>query len=131
MHFFGCLHGIAEEKTTILQRVKLSLQIYPNPFRNYLVIEFQIPNPNDQTNSKSQNPNENLATRYSLLANLRIYDATGRLVKDLSRLTVNCERSTIVWDGCDDLGRRLPAGVYFVRLEAGDFVKIKKAVLLK
>ncbi len=131
MHFFGCLYGIAEEKTTILQRVKLDLQIYPNPFRNYLLIEFKIPNPNDQTNSKSQNPNENLATRYSLLANLRIYDATGRLVKDLSRLTVNCERSTIVWDGCDDLGRRLPAGVYFVRLEAGDFVKIKKAVLLK
>jgi flagellar hook assembly protein FlgD len=39
--------------------------------------------------------------------------------------------SAIFWDGKDDSGRRLPSGVYFVRLEAGDFKQVEKAVLLR
>ncbi|MEO0226614.1 MAG: C25 family cysteine peptidase [candidate division WOR-3 bacterium] len=108
------------------------LQVYPNPFQNHCVIKFQIPNPKFQTNSKSQIPNKNLSTRYSLLATLCIYDATGRLVRDFPRLTTYDGRSTeIIWDGTDDLGRRLPAGVYFIRLECGKNSKVAKAVLLK
>ncbi len=38
---------------------------------------------------------------------------------------------SVCWDGCDDAGRRLPAGVYFVRLESGDFKQVEKAVLLR
>jgi len=44
---------------------------------------------------------------------------------------VSGERSTVVWFGEDDSGRRLPSGVYFVRLEAGDFKQVEKAVLLR
>ncbi len=75
---------------------------------------------------------ENVGQGFSLA----VYDVTGRLVRDFSRLTVipdliRDERSTVVWDGCDDLGRRLPSGVYFVRLEAGDFKKVEKVILLR
>ncbi len=41
------------------------------------------------------------------------------------------QASRIVWDGYDDSGRRLPAGVYFIRLDAGDYKKIEKVVLLR
>ncbi|MGB9721485.1 MAG: hypothetical protein ACPL28_08420 [bacterium] len=37
----------------------------------------------------------------------------------------------VIWYGDDDLGRRLPSGVYFVQLEAGDFKKVKKTILLR
>jgi len=39
--------------------------------------------------------------------------------------------SAVIWDGTDDLGRKLPSGVYFVRLEADGFKKTEKAILLK
>jgi len=62
---------------------------------------------------------------------LKIYDVTGRMVRDFSRLTVNGERSTIVWDGTDDYGRKLSSGVYFVQLEAEGFKKTEKVILLR
>jgi flagellar hook assembly protein FlgD len=39
--------------------------------------------------------------------------------------------SVISWDGTDDSGRKLPSGVYFVRLESDDFKKTEKAILLR
>ncbi|MGB3341797.1 MAG: FlgD immunoglobulin-like domain containing protein, partial [bacterium] len=62
---------------------------------------------------------------------LRIYDAAGRLVRTMA--SGKCEPGyyTRVWDVRDDLGRRVPAGVYFVRFEADDYQRTEKAVLLK
>jgi flagellar hook assembly protein FlgD len=37
----------------------------------------------------------------------------------------------IHWDGKDDHGNEVSSGVYFYRIEAGDFVKCKKMTLLK
>ncbi|MEO0156030.1 MAG: T9SS type A sorting domain-containing protein [candidate division WOR-3 bacterium] len=110
-----------------------NFEVYPNPFNNNLTIKFQTPG------LKSHNPNGNVGQGFlqepMVLSepevSLAIYDVTGRMVKDFSRLTVNGERSTVVWDGCDDSGRRLSGGVYFVRLEAGDYKQIEKAVLLR
>jgi len=39
--------------------------------------------------------------------------------------------SAILWFGEDDSGRRLPSGVYFIRLEDGGFRKTEKAILLR
>ncbi|MEO0162590.1 MAG: T9SS type A sorting domain-containing protein, partial [candidate division WOR-3 bacterium] len=113
--------GVREDSKS---ETMIEMSVSPNPFLHRCVIKFQIPSIKSQTNSKSQNSNENLAV-------LRIYDAAGRLVKDFSRLTVNGERSTVFWDGCDDSGRNLPAGVYFVRLDVDDFKKVEKVVFLR
>jgi hypothetical protein len=65
-------------------------------------------------------------------ARLHIYDAAGRLVKDLSaRLSVNGDRSSVVWDGRDESGRNLSSGVYFVRFAADSVILVEKAVVLK
>ncbi|MBD3160610.1 MAG: T9SS type A sorting domain-containing protein [Candidatus Eisenbacteria bacterium] len=48
---------------------------------------------------------------------LEVFDATGRLVRDLGRFGAGEHRMD--WDGRDRAGRRLPAGVYFLRLKNG------------
>ena len=63
---------------------------------------------------------------------LKIYDVTGRVVKefDLNGLPID-QPTSLVWDRIDDKGRRVAAGVYFVRMEADDYLKTEKAILLK
>ncbi|MEO0215810.1 MAG: SBBP repeat-containing protein [candidate division WOR-3 bacterium] len=94
------------------------LTISPNPFPNQCVIKYQV-------------PNFNLATHSSIVATLKIYDVSGRLVKKFSPLKLNGERGSVVWDGCDDRNRRLPAGVYLLRLEAGGFKRGEEIILLR
>jgi flagellar hook assembly protein FlgD len=73
---------------------------------------------------------------------LKIYDATGRLVKSFNLISPASLReagragvlplaSIVCWDGTDKHGLSLPAGVYFIRLEGNDFAKEEKVILLK
>ncbi len=64
---------------------------------------------------------------------LKIYDVTGQLVKDF-RLSSTISRPAhlvIHWNLRDDSCRRLPAGVYIVRLKTGDRLALAKIVLLE
>jgi len=99
--------GGVEETAGRLTPDALSLEVYPNPFFNRLTIKFQIPN-----------------------FSLKIYDATGRLVRQWDYQTMRqCDE--IVWDGTDDSGHKLPAGVYFCCLETNEFTVTKKIVKLQ
>jgi flagellar hook assembly protein FlgD len=41
-------------------------------------------------------------------------------------------RTTLItWEGTDNNGQKVPAGVYFVRLESGDDKEVKKVILLR
>jgi len=90
--------------------------ISPNPFRNHLMIKFQIP---EQRVGSSQYP----------VVSIKIYDVSGRIVKQFNHLTNY--QSSVIWFGDDDSGRRLPSGVYFVHLESNGFKKTEKAILLR
>jgi hypothetical protein len=62
--------------------------------------------------------------RYELSApatvSVRIYDITGRLARTLlERGAVGSGVHSLAWDGADDAGRHLPAGVYLCRLDVG------------
>ncbi len=46
-----------------------------------------------------------------------VYDVAGRIVRDLGRGTRESGPASAEWDGRDDAGRLVGAGVYFVRLE--------------
>jgi hypothetical protein len=51
-------------------------------------------------------------------ASLDVYDATGRLVRNLASGTRKAGSYTAAWDAKDMTGRSVPAGVYYVRLSA-------------
>jgi hypothetical protein len=63
-------------------------------------------------------------------AALRIYDASGRLVRSFdSRFTPGLNE--VVWNGTDDRGHALPAGVYLSRLVVGAKAFDHKMVLVR
>lgn len=73
---------------------------YPNPFRNSTTIEFELPD--------------------AAPVRLAVYDTAGRRVRTLVEGTVHAAgRVAVPWDGRDDSGRPVAAGVYFTRLVAG------------
>ncbi|MBM4118128.1 hypothetical protein FJ251_10390 [bacterium] len=49
---------------------------------------------------------------------LEIFDAGGRRVRCLERSALPAGELSLVWDGRDETGRALPAGLYFTRLAA-------------
>ncbi len=135
MHFFGFSHGITERDKNNIQPSEISLQIYPNPFKKNLTIKFQIPIRQEVWRTGGPNPPQSPFIKGGQkgdLSSLKIYDASGRLVKAFLLPTSHSLLLTSVeWNGTDDLGRRLPAGIYFIRLDYNGIKKIQKAVLLK
>jgi hypothetical protein len=49
---------------------------------------------------------------------LRIFDASGRLVRGIDPGTLEAGRHVAAWDGRDAAGARVGAGVYFARFDA-------------
>ncbi|GAI17574.1 unnamed protein product, partial [marine sediment metagenome] len=60
--------------------------------------------------------------------NIRIYDASGRLVRLLVDKRQLPGVYSIKWDGCDTNGTDVPNGVYFYKIEGDRYTKIKKVV---
>jgi hypothetical protein len=61
----------------------------------------------------------------------RIYDAHGRLVRDLGTRTYGPGRHTFHWDGVGADGYRPRAGVYFMRVALGSSETTSKLVLVR
>ncbi len=90
------------------------LEIHPNPFRGQTKIE--------------------LGTAHGAKSmELRIYDVSGRMVKSFPLASRTCllATSSIAWDGTDDRGAQLPAGVYFCRLGKHSDCVTRKVVKLE
>lgn len=62
---------------------------------------------------------------------LEVCDAGGRLIRRLVLERAKGAESTGLWDGRDDLGHRLPAGVYFVTLRGEGRTSGSRVVILK
>jgi hypothetical protein len=50
---------------------------------------------------------------------LKVFGVDGRRVRTLVQGERDAGVHRLAWDGCDDAGHRLPAGIYFARLIAG------------
>jgi predicted outer membrane repeat protein len=85
---------------------------YPNPFNPTTTIAYDLPRPAD--------------------VSLKIFDLAGRLVRVLvDEPAVAAGRHTVEWNGRDDRGRSVAAGVYLARLKAGDFSQVRRMALVK
>jgi hypothetical protein len=74
-----------------------------------------------------------IALRYTLDAErqtlLQVHDLTGRAVRTLVASSVKPGAHSVAWNGTDDAGRSVAAGVYFCRFSAGDTRQTQKLVL--
>lgn len=51
------------------------------------------------------------------VANVRVFDANGRLVRHLVKNTTVVQEGSWRWDGLDDRNQRLPVGTYIIHTE--------------
>ena len=64
-------------------------------------------------------------------ADLAVYDAAGRRVTTLLNGPLTAGHHSIDWTGQDDYGRNMSAGIYFLKLNAGQRQAVQKVLLLK
>ena len=81
-------------------------QNYPNPFNPTTTIDYQIPN--------------------SGLVILKVYDLLGKEVATVVNEIKNVGKHTVTFNASS-----LPSGTYFYRIEVGDYMDVKKMILLK
>ena len=81
-------------------------QNYPNPFNAMTVIRYSLPEPSDVA--------------------IEIYDLLGRKVETLVEGRQPAGYHQIVWDAEDK-----STGMYFYRIQAGEYSETKKMVLLR
>ena len=65
-----------------------------------------------------------------LYATIAIYNAAGARIRSLAK-SVLSGSGTVTWDGETDAGARAPAGIYFLRVEAGSIRESRKVVLVR
>ena len=86
-------------------------QNYPNPFNPATVIHYDVP--------------ETAPVR------LVIYDILGRNIRTLVNGVQEPGYKTVTWNGADDGGRPVSAGMYIVTMASGSHRFVRKTVLLK
>jgi hypothetical protein len=96
-------------------------QNYPNPFWSEATSRFAG---NPETVIEYQLPE---AGRVSL----KIYDLVGREVRTLVNEEKPAGYHRVRWDGKNEYGQVLPAGIYFVRMNAAEFTITRKITLLR
>lgn len=62
---------------------------------------------------------------------LAIVDASGRIIRRLTDRFAEAGYTDLLWDGRDDGGARVPAGVYYARLQSGRQTRTRKIVLAR
>lgn len=66
------------------------------------------------------------------VGSIKIYDISGRCVKTLlSSQSLTPKAQSLAWDGTDDHGMTLPAGVYFVRMHNEEISTVRKVILVR
>jgi hypothetical protein len=64
-------------------------------------------------------------------AKVALYDVRGRLIRTITRGSYTAGYQLAAWDGRDDRGREVAAGIYFLRAESGDHVERMKLAVLR
>lgn len=86
-------------------------QNFPNPFNPTTTISYTLNQPGNVT--------------------LKIYNCLGQLVQTLVNDYKIANTYTVKWNSKNESGNKVPAGIYFYRLETESALKIKKMVLTK
>jgi len=97
--------GISENGVSNPTEYRLS-QNYPNPFNPVTTISYQLPK--------------------SSSVKLSVYDIKGRLIETLVNEQKNAGYYSIYWNS-----ENVVSGLYFYRIDAGEFICVKKCLVVK
>jgi len=86
-------------------------QNYPNPFNAETVIGYELPE--------------------NSYVEVTVYNTLGQKVKTLVAEPQQPGRYRACWQGMDEQGRLVSAGIYLVQFKAGKYSGIKKIILLR
>ncbi|MBC8204469.1 MAG: T9SS type A sorting domain-containing protein, partial [FCB group bacterium] len=95
-----------EQRFNDLKSYNISLSAAPNPFNAKTVISFEL--------------------RASSEVSLIVYDVQGRKIQSLVTGHLSLGAHEVVWNA-----EGMSSGIYFARLEAGDFTQTQKLLLIK
>lgn len=109
--FSGSHAWLSVKEPTEIHQFELITNTYPNPFNSMTRISFGLPS--DES------------------VKIKIYDVMGRLVSTLVNTDMKAGYHTIPWMSTNNSGMMVASGIYFYRIEAGNFVKTQKMTLLK
>ena len=87
------------------------LRAWPNPSRGGMTFGLDLPR--------------------ATTGSLAVYDVTGRLVRPLAAGALPVGSREIGWDGRDETGAKVSAGVYYLRLDAHDTQGTRKLVVIR
>jgi len=112
---FNLIHkntGVSHTSEYSSQPMKFYLsQNYPNPFNPTTSINYTL-----RQNSRVE---------------LVVYNLLGKKVTTLVDMAQNAGSYQVTWDGTDMYGNNSASGVYFYKIVAGDFVDMKKMILIR
>ncbi|HUT63266.1 MAG TPA: FlgD immunoglobulin-like domain containing protein [Anaerolineae bacterium] len=84
---------------------------YPNPFNAETSIRYSLPTHSD--------------------VSLAIFDLCGRRIKTLVNAPQKAGYHTAIWDGRNEAGIPVSSGLYFYRINAANFTKVRKMTMVK
>lgn len=102
--------GISEEKGSILSGFVLK-QNYPNPFNSFTTIQYSLHQEDKVT--------------------LILYDLKGSQIKTLINDRQIPGVKTLMWNGKNDAGKPVPAGIYLYTMASGNIITTRKLIFLK
>ena len=86
-------------------------QNFPNPFNPNTTIQFDLPQ--------------------TIHVSLKIYNTLGQEIRNLIDNVIPAGENLIIWDGENNVGQLVSSGIYFIRLQSGDFTDIKRMMFIK
>ena len=103
--------GVTEWINAVLDSVLFISQNKPNPLNDKTLVKYNLPE--------------------DCRVFIKIYDLLGYEIKTLLRVKQKAGMHKVVWDGRDDLGKKVPAGVYFLKVTAGKYTETNKLLKMK
>ncbi|MGB5288813.1 MAG: T9SS type A sorting domain-containing protein, partial [Ignavibacteriaceae bacterium] len=103
---FGCSGPVSVEDVSVVPDNYSISQNYPNPFNPSTTIKYSIPQ--------------------ASFVKIKVYNTLGQVIAELVNQEIQIGNHEVSFDA-----RNLTSGIYFYRIEAGNFVETRKMILIK
>ncbi|MCF8302528.1 MAG: right-handed parallel beta-helix repeat-containing protein [Bacteroidales bacterium] len=99
-----------DEGSFVSKTSPFNLEVEPNPFIDEATIRFEIQQAAD--------------------ISIEIRNTSGLLIQQLKERSISPEKHTIPWNGLNETGEQVPAGLYFIHIQSNGEKAVKKILKL-